>query len=315
MSDKAVFLDRDDTVIEDTGYIDDPGQVKLSEGAAESLGKLQGMGYKLIVVSNQSGVARGIVSEKVLGEIHGRLEALLREEGVILNKIYYCPFHPDGVIPKYRKESDLRKPNPGMFLKASEELGIDLESSWAIGDSERDVKAGKRAGCRTILINKPKEEVQIKEMEVKPDFTAVNIREAANIIKKYGKLGSEESEGIGGNMSEKDVSGKTEKEVQQEDKQMTSFLKDKKPEKNVEELLGEIIEQLRNIQRRDIFEDFSIMRLLAGVIQIAVLFCLFLGVWFLMSPKRDVNAIYLCLGFAFVLQVMSLTFYMMQNRK
>jgi len=306
MSDKAVFLDRDDTVIEDTGYIDDPGQVKLSEGAAESLGKLQGMGYKLIVVSNQSGVARGIVSEKVLGEIHGRLEALLREEGVILDKIYYCPFHPDGVIPKYRKESDLRKPNPGMFLKASEELGIDLESSWAIGDSERDVKAGKRAGCRTILINKPKEEMQIKEMDVKPDFTAVNIREAANIIRKYGKLGSEESGNIGGNMSEKDVSEKTEKEAQQEDK---------KPEKNVEELLGEIIEQLRSIQRRDIFEEFSIMRFLAGVIQIAVLFCLLLGVWFLMSPKQDVNTIYLCLGFAFVFQVMSLTFYMMQNRK
>ena len=106
MSDKAIFLDRDDTLIEDPGYINHPDQVRLMDGVEKSLIELRAMGYKLIVVSNQSGVARGIVSEKVLGEIHNRLKQLLAEKGAPLDRIYYCPFHPDGVVAKYRKESD-----------------------------------------------------------------------------------------------------------------------------------------------------------------------------------------------------------------
>ena len=87
--------------------------MKLLDGAPEALSSLKAMGYKLVVVSNQSGVARGIVTEETLGQIHKRLEQLLAEKGVSLDRIYYCPYHPEGVIPKYRKESDLRKPNPG----------------------------------------------------------------------------------------------------------------------------------------------------------------------------------------------------------
>jgi len=151
MSNKAVFLDRDNTLIEDPGYINHPDQVKLLEGVAEALIELKAMGYKLIVVSNQSAVARGIVTEKVLAQIHDRLKQLLAERGAYLDRIYYCPYHPDGVVPKYRKESDWRKPNPGMLLTAADQMDIDLNQSWMIGNSSRDIEAGLRAGCKTIL--------------------------------------------------------------------------------------------------------------------------------------------------------------------
>ena len=115
MADRAVFFDRDDTLIKDPGYINNPDQVVLLDGVTEALVALRNLGYKLVVVSNQSAVARGIVTEKVLGEIHDRLRQLLAKKGASLDGIYYCPYHPDGVIARYRKESDLRKPAPGML--------------------------------------------------------------------------------------------------------------------------------------------------------------------------------------------------------
>ncbi len=185
MAEKAVFLDRDDTLIEDPGYISDPSQVKLLPGVASSLIDLKSMGYKLVVVSNQSGVARGIVTEDVLEKIHAKLKGLLSRKGAYLDGLYYCPFHPEGSIPKYRKNSDMRKPNPGMLLKAAEDMDLDLESSWMVGDKYDDVTAGKRAGCRTVLINPSvKPAVKAKE-DPEPNHKAVNIVEAINIIKMF----------------------------------------------------------------------------------------------------------------------------------
>ena len=117
MPDKAIFLDRDDTLIEDPGYINDAAQVRLVRGVAAALVELKALDYRLVVVSNQSGVARGIVTEQVLGEIHDRLKQLLAEKGAYLDQIYYCPYHPEGAVAKYRKESDWRKPKPGMLLR------------------------------------------------------------------------------------------------------------------------------------------------------------------------------------------------------
>ena len=126
MAFKAVFLDRDNTIIEDPGYINHPSQVKLLPSAADALRDMKSLGYKLIIVSNQSGVARGIVTEEVLNKIHERLLKLLRKHGVFIDGIYYCPYHAEGVIEKYRKASDERKPNPGMLLRAAEELDIEI---------------------------------------------------------------------------------------------------------------------------------------------------------------------------------------------
>ena len=151
MSDKAILLDRDDTLIEDPGYINHPDQVKLLSGVPEALLELRNMGYKLVVVSNQSAVARGIVTEKVLGQIHDRLKKLLAEYNTYLDRIYYCPYHPDGIVAKYRKESKSRKPNPGMILDLLEHWEVDINSSFLIGDSLRDLAAAESVGIDGYL--------------------------------------------------------------------------------------------------------------------------------------------------------------------
>ena len=313
MSNKAIFLDRDDTLIEDPGYISNPDQVKLLDGVAEALIEFGAMGYKLIVVSNQSGVARGIVTEKVLGEIHNRLKQLLAEKGVYLDRIYYCPYHPDGVIPKYRKESDWRKPNPGMLLAAAEELDINLGQSWVIGNSGRDIEAGLRAGCKTILINHSSHYKQPEPGEVNPDYKSVNIKEAVNIIKKCHRSSHE-----AGDHTQPVPTPQTESAVQTAEQpaqsQAAPVEQDSSGERT-EQLLGGILAQLRSMQRADMFGEFSIMRLIAGVVQVIALFCLLISIWFLMGQTRQDNSVLIALGFAMVFQLMSLTFYIMQRRK
>ena len=185
MTKKAIFLDRDNTLIEDPGYISSPDQVKLLPGVSEALTELRNMGYMLIVVTNQSAVARGIVTEKVLENIHGKMSTLLAHEGAYIDKIYYCPYHPEGVVPKYRKESNLRKPQPGMILRAADEMDIDLDNSWMVGNSPRDITAGLNAGCKTILIVSSVNPTILKPTDPKPDEKAVNIKEVVNIIKMH----------------------------------------------------------------------------------------------------------------------------------
>jgi D-glycero-D-manno-heptose 1,7-bisphosphate phosphatase len=318
MSDKAIFLDRDDTLIEDPGYINHPNQVKLLDGAAEALIELKAMGYKLIVVSNQSGVARGIVSEKTLGEIHNRLKQLLAEKGASLDRIYYCPYHPDGTVAKYRKESSWRKPNPGMLLAAASEMDIDLSRSWMIGNSSRDIEAGLQAGCKTISTNHASRYKQSELGEPNPDYRAVNIKEAVNIIKKHHRS-------AGKNPIPKQLTLKTltkptletteEPHQPQAAKPETNPAKQNTPDNNTEQLLNRILEQLKSMRRDNMFGEFSLTKLIASIVQIIVLLCLLISIWFLISPARRDNAVLITLAFAMVLQVMALTFYIMHGRK
>jgi D,D-heptose 1,7-bisphosphate phosphatase len=313
MPNKAIFLDCDGTLIEDPGYINHPDQVKLLDGVPESLIELKALDYKLIVVSNQSAIARGIVSEKVLGQIHDRLKQLLTEKGVQLDKIYYCPYHPDGVIPKYRKESSLRKPNPGMLLTASDELDIDLNQSWMLGNSSRDVQAGLRAGCKTILIDHSSQHEQLQANEPVPDFHAVNMKEAVNIIKKYYRsfekhLNQAQPVPTTSPQQTPHVAEETEHAETAPANKNNSTL-------TSEQLLSSILQQLKSMQREDMFAEFSIMKLIAGVLQVIVLFCLLISVWFIMSPTSQNDSALISLGFAVVFQMMALTFYIMQVRK
>ena len=360
MSNKAIFLDRDETLIEDPGYISDPDQVKLLDGVAEALIELKGLKYKLIVVTNQSAVARGIVTEKVLGEIHNRLKQLLAEKGAFLDRIYYCPYHPDGAVPKYRKESDCRKPNPGMLLTAANEMDIDLGQSWCIGNSSSDVETGLRAGCKTILVDPPSHQKQLSPDEPTADYRAVNIKEAVNIIKKYHRCPDaavittgppltgqaepvsqaveqvpeetepvsqaveqvpEETEPVSQAVEQLPEETEPVSQTEQEQGQSEAVeLQTQPPEQEItgdrtEQLLNRILKQLKSMQRDDMFGEFSVMRLMAGIIQIAALFCLLITVWFLISPNKQDSSVLIALGFAMVLQLMSLTFYMMQGRK
>jgi D-glycero-D-manno-heptose 1,7-bisphosphate phosphatase len=316
MSKKAIFLDRDNTLVEDPGYISDPKQLKLLEGVPEALKELKQLGYKLIVVSNQSAVARGIVTEKVLGEIHERLKQMLTEKGAQLDRIYYCPYHPEGTIPKYRRESDSRKPNPGMLLTAAKEMDLDLDQSWLIGNSFSDIQAGQRAGCKTILINSHLDSTKLQTNELNPDYTAMNIKEATNIIKKSHRHTSQTKSPPSAKNTQPSVQhdSQTFGQARQAESEI-QHNQHKMPNSKTEQLLERVLEQLKSIQRTDMFTEFSVMRLIAGIIQIIVLFCLLVTIWLLMRPARQDSAVLIALGFALLFQMMALTFYIMQGRK
>jgi D-glycero-D-manno-heptose 1,7-bisphosphate phosphatase len=321
MSNKAIFLDRDDTVIEDAGYMNNPEQVKLLDGAAEALSSFKAMGYKLVVVSNQSGVARGIVTEEALGQIHKRLEQLLAEKGVSLDRIYYCPYHPEGVIPKYRRESDLRKPNPGMLFAAGKDLDIDLAESWMVGNSIRDVEAGRRAGCKTVMIAGRTHEQKIPPGEPGPDYRAVNLKEVVNIIKMRARSVQKPANAL---PFEQPVQQREEQPQQPvAPQQIIPPLQETGPEQpaprqsteklTTEQLLSNILEQIKKMQRNSMFGEFSITRFIAGVAQGLVFLCLLVSIWFLMAPAKQSNPLLISIGFAILLQLMALTFYIMRG--
>ncbi len=185
MGHKAIFLDRDDTLINDPGYIKSPDQVKLLPGAAEAVVHLKKLGYLIVIITNQSAVARGYITEKQLDSIHNRLKSLLAADGAYVDGLYYCPHHPEGTVAGFNQESHLRKPNPGMLRKAANELGIDLKQSWMVGDTYRDIQAGKAAGCHTILVDVPGKTREMEPGDPLPDRKAVNLREVVNIIRMY----------------------------------------------------------------------------------------------------------------------------------
>ncbi len=149
----AVFLDKDGTLIEDVPYNVDPALIRLAKGAREGLSALHEAGFRLVVISNQSGVARGFFPIEAIVPVRRRLEDLLAEFDVFLTDFLYCPHHPAGVVREYAITCDCRKPAPGMMLRAAETLGIDLKKSWMIGDILDDVEAANRAGCRAVLID------------------------------------------------------------------------------------------------------------------------------------------------------------------
>jgi D-glycero-D-manno-heptose 1,7-bisphosphate phosphatase len=144
---RAIFLDRDGTIIRDAHFLARPDQIELMPGAVEGLRALSGAGFRLIVVSNQSGIARGYFKVEDLQAVERALDALLRREGVIIDAWYYCPHLDEGC--------DCRKPRPGMLLRAARDLGVDLGASYMVGDGERDVEAGRAAGVkRAFLLGK-----------------------------------------------------------------------------------------------------------------------------------------------------------------
>ncbi len=153
---KAIFIDRDGTINKYVGFLRDTEQFELLEGVSEAIKTINQSGYLVVVVTNQPVIARGEVTYNGLQEIHNKMETLLGKDGAYLDGIYFCPHHPDsgydGEIKELKFECECRKPKPGMLLKAAQDLNIDLEQSWMVGDGKNDIQAGKNAGCRTALI-------------------------------------------------------------------------------------------------------------------------------------------------------------------
>jgi histidinol-phosphate phosphatase family protein len=181
---KAVFLDRDGTINKEVDALRNVTQLRVLPGAASAVKKLNRLGFLVVVVTNQPVIARGWLTEKGVDEIHGVLIRRLGRRGAKIDAIYYCPHHPNANLKKYRMQCHCRKPNIGMIQKAVREIGISRRSSWMIGDSGRDIAAGKKAGIKTILV---KTGYKGKDVDygVKPDFVARNLEAAVAIIRKH----------------------------------------------------------------------------------------------------------------------------------
>ena len=176
---RAVFLDRDGVLIEDTGYPDDPATIRLLPGVGPALGTLRDAGWRLVVVSNQSGIARGKFTLERLREIHDRLRELLVAQGVFLDALYFCPHHPQGSSTPFAVPCDHRKPEPGMLRSAAVALGLDLPACWMIGDKESDVEAGHAAGCRSVLIGADPTSAELTAPDL-PTAAAALLRQSKN---------------------------------------------------------------------------------------------------------------------------------------
>jgi D,D-heptose 1,7-bisphosphate phosphatase len=169
VANRAVFLDRDGTIAIDVPYCRRPEDFKLFPGTARAIKLFNEHGYKVIVITNQSGVARGYFDEDMLDRIHQKMRQDLTEDGARLDGIYYCPHHPD-------ENCECRKPKPKMILQAADEHGIDLKQSFMVGDMPMDIQAGQNVGCRTVLLLPDTGE---DELEPKPDYTAPDLYAAA----------------------------------------------------------------------------------------------------------------------------------------
>ncbi len=178
MANRAVFLDRDGTMAPDVHYCRRPEDFELFPYTTKAVGLLNELGFKVIVITNQSGIARGYFTEETLADIHQKMERELAKEGAFVDAIYYCPHHPDD-------NCDCRKPKPKLILQAAKDFNIDLKHSFVVGDLQMDIDLGKTAGCKAILVGNPS---VIIDKAIVPDAIYPNLLEAAQLIWKSKKV-------------------------------------------------------------------------------------------------------------------------------
>lgn len=395
MAHRAVFVDRDGTILEHYDYLTHPDQVRLLANAARALCLLRNRGYKLVLITNQSAVGRGMMTEDTLTAIHDRFQGLLSEQGAYLDSLYYCPDHPEAAIDTYRKDSPRRKPEPGMILEAAAELDIDLSQSWMVGDDDRDILAGQAAGCRTILLTARGSSL-VQRGAVQSDYVAVNLLEAANLVIRYQQppaatvadppapdiaetplpIESDAAESpepdpaTTADPPAHDVTDSSKNPTPDEplgddpDVHETpdddAPLDDETPDEahddpilknklshplparrgpgpvhkiihkkkrshtarakhtdhdapSSRDLLAQLLREVRSIHRQQHYGEFSVGRLLAGIIQMLVFACLFLAFWFGNDPQNRSILVGHCLTLAAVFQMMTLTLLMMRK--
>ncbi|HET6427462.1 MAG TPA: HAD family hydrolase [Phycisphaerae bacterium] len=310
----CVFLDRDNTIIDDPGYISDPGAVKLLPGVDLALKGLAQAGFKLVVVTNQAGIARGVLTEEDLGRIHEEMVHQLSERGVTLDGVYYCPFHPEGTVAEFARESQDRKPQPGMLLRAASELDLDLTHSWMVGDSPRDIEAGQRAGCRTVRVRgkgQPHPGDQTDE-DVQADFTVRNLVDAARTILREVGAGPMSAAAVSGASSAGSQEGGYEPRPAQE----------APGEGGDSTLFREMLRDLRGATR-DQDEEFSFARLVGAILQILAILSLAWGLFHVPAAANyggenwhsSYSLWHVATLTAGVLQLMALTFFLLARRR
>jgi len=344
MKRRAVFLDRDNTVIADPGYVNDPDVVQLLPGAADGIRALRDAGLAVVLVTNQSGLARGLITEDELGRVHDRVEQVLAEQGASVDAIYFCPYleGTEATVARYRRRSTLRKPQPGMLLQAAADLDLSLDESWMVGDGERDVVAGARAGCRTILISGNGEPTH------GADFVAPTLVEAARIIQEHMDVVMDEPSIIQGDPESgradsadpgdrsdpadsadpvdpndrtghpADGDGPTPAGIRRHGTGGDGIHRDRTrgggargEGSEVAAILEDIRDQLRRRQRDDRHEDFSVARLLGTLTQMLALVA---GVWGMMAVVNSKADALVRLSLAVFLQLVALTAFVAGRR-
>jgi D-glycero-D-manno-heptose 1,7-bisphosphate phosphatase len=300
----AIFFDRDNTLIVSDGYLGDPTGVRLIPGAADAVARARQLGYATVVVSNQSGVARGMFTETAVKNVNARLDDLMKKQNpaAVIDRHEFCPYHPDGLIERYRIDSDLRKPKPGMILQAAEALALDLSRSWVIGDAPRDIQAGHAAGCRTILFSDPslpRSPAAAEESAVEPEHTCATLAEALDYIQHHPPPAIQEkpagTEPIPMPSASEPAAPQARAAVA--------------PLARIEAQLDRIAQELR--QSSDHKQDFSASKLLAGIIQVVVLAVLFVAYLNRSDPPAQLNVLVLGL----VLQTLTIALLIMGRQR
>jgi D-glycero-D-manno-heptose 1,7-bisphosphate phosphatase len=182
-NDFAVFVDRDGTINVDVDFLTSPSQLQLIPRSAEAIKELNDLGIPVVVITNQSGIARGLISEDDLRNIHVALDEMLKQYGASVSAYYYCPHHPDGEVAQYAKECDCRKPKPGMLFAARNDFGYNLQRSFVIGDKVRDVEAGKNVGAVAIQVSTGYGELEKDLCADIRDYYAIDLFDAVQFIK------------------------------------------------------------------------------------------------------------------------------------
>ncbi len=317
MAERAIFLDRDNTIIANDGYLGDPAKVRLMPGAATAIAALRRLDYRVIVVSNQSGVARGMFDENAVEAVNQEMCKQLREQaGAHIDASYYCPFHPDAIKPEYKQDHPWRKPQPGMLLQAAEDFSLDLRQSWMVGDQPRDVAAGASAGCRTILVRQmenPAPDADPLGTAVTPNFIVKSLADAARVVAREGfnQLRESPPTPLAAPVEPPEPAAPTANanadvavqapaplpvhppaeppaaaappaEHLATIEQIVSRISPNGPNKAVEGLrpvLEDILQELRRRNREQQIPEFSLGRMTAAIVQAFVPFFLFMAAW------------------------------------
>ncbi len=293
----AIFFDRDNTLLLSDGYLGDPSRLELVSGAADAVARARELGYATVVFSNQSGVARGLFTEDDVKAVNARLDERLRESnrGAIIDRHEYCPFHPQAVLEEYRRESDLRKPSPGMIHRAEQEMGLDLARSWVIGDAPRDIEAGIAAGCGTILFKDPTlppSDAAEEDSSAQPDEVVASLKDAIDFIESS-------SDPVYQKVKAQPVSSDPSEPRALPEPQLA----------RLERIAEQILQELRRGRDTPV-ADFSVPRLLAGIMQVVTL-----AVLFMCSLNRGTNSLVALLLVAIVFQVFTIALLIMGRLK
>ena len=185
----TVFLDRDGTLIEEVGYLSHLDRIALYPWSIESVKLLNRAGFKVVVVTNQAGVARGLFDEDFIDEAHRFLDQKFGDGGAMIDKFYYCPHHPEASVEAYRCECDCRKPKAGMLWKAAQELQLELSHSFVIGDRLSDLRLGPAVGAKSVLVRTGYGETTARELtdDVEVAYTAPELMTAVAWILRHSK--------------------------------------------------------------------------------------------------------------------------------